>query len=327
MRSFLSTFLLILTLVMPILAVPRSTASADTISPGEIISLVNNLRAANGLPALAEDATLDSTAYSTAAQMAANGVCAHIGNARERIAAAGFGGGSNIFATENMACATSGDIGWLQSVWADDVHMWPMTQERYTHVGAGAYTGGNGVTYYVLHAAYIGEGGSASSGSAPAAAEAAQADTAVPSEPLVEPVFTVTPQSDGSIVHVVKYGQALSTIATWYGVTIDQIKQLNNMINENIYVGQNLIIRLAPTATITPTRTVTPRQPTRTPSLTPTPTRQVTPSTPTPTQKPGLTESLPKIDRQWLGFGLLIISAIGLMLVLYLAFIKPGLKK
>lgn len=324
MRRFLSTFLLVLTLVMPILAAPRSTASAESISPGEIISLINNLRAGYGLPALAEDATLDSTAYSTAAQMAANGVCAHIGNVRERIAAAGFGGGSNIFATENIACATSGDIGWLQSVWADDVHMWPMTQERYTHVGAGAYTGGNGVTYYVLHAAYIGEGGSASSGNVP---EAAQADTAIPSEPLVEPVVKSTPQTDGSIVHVVQYGQALFTIATWYGVTIDQIKQLNNMINENIYVGQNLIIKLAPTVTITPTRTVTPRQPTRTPSLTPTPTRQVTPPTPTSTTKPDITESLPKLDRQWLGFGLLILSAIGLMLVLYFAFIKPGFKK
>lgn len=289
--------------------------------------MVNSLRTGNGLPALVEDAILNDTAYSTAAQMAANGVCAHIGNARERITAAGFGGGDTVFATENMACATSGDIGWLQSVWADEVHMWPMTQPKYTHVGAGAYTGGNGVTYYVLHAAYIGEGGSNAAGSPAEAVPVAQANTALPSEPLVEPVFTVTPQSDGSIVHVVKYGQALSTIADWYGVTINQIKQLNNMINENIFVGQNLIIRLAPTATITPTRTNTPRQPTRTPSLTPTPTKQVTPSTPTPTLKPNLADSLPKIDRQWLGFGLLIISAIGLLLVLYFAFIKSGFKK
>jgi len=327
MRRFLSTLLLVLTLVMPIMATPRSIASADTISAGDIISLVNNLRTGNGLPALTEDATLDSTAYSTAAQMAANGVCAHIGNARERIAAAGFGGGTAVFGTENIACASSADLEWLQSVWADEVHMWPMTQGRYTHVGAGVYTGGNGVTYYVLHAAYTGEGGSASSDNAPAA-DAAQADTAVPSEPLVEPVVTATAQSDGSIVHIVQYGQTLSTIATWYGVTIEQIKQLNpRIVNENIYVGDSITIRLAPTATITPTRTVTPQQPTRTPSLTPTPTRQVTPSTATPTPKPGLVESLPRIDRQWLGFGLLIISAIGLMLVLFFAFIKPGFKK
>lgn len=284
--------------------------------------MVNSLRSSYGLPALIEDAILDSTAYNTAAQMAANGVCAHIGNARDRISAAGFGGGETVFATENMACAVSADIGWLQSVWADDVHMWPMTQARYTHVGAGAYTGGNGTTYYVLHAAYYGEGGSA-----PVAPSADEAEPQVPAEQLVEPVFTVTPQADGSIVHLVKYGQALSTIAEWYGVSIDQIKLLNNMINENIYVGQNLTIRLAPTATITPTRTNTPRQPTRTPSLTPTPTRQVRPRTPTPTPQPTLKDNLPKLDRQWLGFGLLIISALGLFLVLFFEFIKPKFKK
>lgn len=295
---------------------PQAIASAETIAPADIISMVNALRTGYGLPALIEDSILNSTAYATAAQMAANGVCAHIGNARERIAAAGFGGGATIFATENMACAVSADINWLQSVWSDEVHMWPMTESRYTHVGAGAYTGSNGTTYYVLHAAYVAGGGAY-----------VEDEPGVPAEQLVEPVFTVTPQEDGSIVHTVKYGQALSTIATWYGVTIDQIMQLNNLINENIYEGQTLIIRLAPTPTITPTRTNTPRQPTRTPSLTPTPTRQVTPRTPTPTDVPGLVERLPRIDRQWLGFGLLIISAIGLALVLYFAFIKEKLKK
>lgn len=320
MRRFFTHLTLLVILIAPALVVPQTVVSAETIAPADMISMVNSLRTGFGLPALIEDAILDSTAYATAAQMAANGVCAHIGNARERIAAAGFGGGSTIFATENMACAVSADISWLQAVWADEVHMWPMTESRYTHVGAGAYTGSNGTTYYVLHAAYVADGGSY----VPSVIED---EPEVPAEQLVEPVFTVTPQEDGSIIHTVKYGQALSTIATWYGVTIDQIKLLNNLINENIYVGQTLIIRVAPTPTITPTRTNTPRQPTRTPSLTPTPTRQVTPRTPTPTEVPGLVERLPRIDRQWLGFGLLIISAIGLALVLYFAFIKEKFKK
>jgi LysM repeat protein len=320
MRRLFIAFLVLCMVVAPSLAIPRATVTAATISPSEIISLVNSLRTSYGLPALIEDAILNSTAHSTAAQMAANGVCAHIGNARERIAAAGFGGGSTIFATENMACAVSADIGWLQSVWADEVHMWPMTQSKYTHVGAGSYTGSNGTTYYVLHAAYVGDGGSYTS-------PGVSNNTPAPTVQYVEPVFTVTPQADGSIVHTVKYGQALFTIAAWYGITVEQIMQLNNLINENIYVGQTLIIRLAPTATITPTRTTTPRQPTRTPSLTSTPTQLVTPRTPTPTIVPGLLESLPRIDRQWLGFGLLIISAIGLMTILFLEFIKPRLKK
>lgn len=318
--TFLSAFLMVL---LPVLY-PRGSALAATVTPGEMISLVNNLRASNGLPALIEDPILNSTAYATAQAMAANGVCAHIGGARDRIAAAGFGGGAAVFATENMACAASATIGDIQQWWSDSVHMMPMNEARYTHVGAGAYTGSNGTTYYVLHAAYSGEGGAPSNASS-AVEVPAQAEE--PSEPLVEPVVTATPQADGSIIHIVQYGQALDTIATWYGVTIAEIKSLNGMSSNNLYVGDRLIIKIAPTVTITPTRTVTPRQPTRTPSMTPTPTKPVVVNTPTPTEKPGVMESLPKIDRQWLGLGLLVISAIGLMLVLYYLFIRPRFKK
>jgi hypothetical protein len=40
-----------------------------------------------------------------------------------------------------------------------------------------------------------------------------------------------------------------------------------------------------------------------------------------------LLDTLPKIDRQWLGFGLLLVSAAGLLLVLYFLFIRPRFKK
>lgn len=324
MRRIFLTILIFLLLVAPILALPRGIVQAATVSAGEIISMVNNLRAGYGLPALTEDGTLDSTAYATAQAMAANGVCAHIGGARDRIAAAGFGGGTAVFATENIACAASATIDWIAQVWADSLHMMPMTEARYTHVGAGAYTGSNGTTYYVLHAAYVGEGGAASVASS---AVEVPVEAEEPAEPLVEPVVTATPQADGSIVHIVQYGQALDTIATWYGVTIAEIKSLNGITSNTLYVGDRLIIKVAPTVTITPTRTVTPRQPTRTPSMTPTPTKPVIVNTPTPTDKPGLVESLPKLDRQWLGFGLLVVSALGLTLVLYFLFIRPRFKK
>ncbi len=324
MRRFFISVLTFLLLVGLLLALPQASVQAATVSPGELISMVNNLRAGNGLPALTEDSILNSTAYATAQAMAANGVCAHIGGARDRIAAAGFGGGAAVFATENMACAVSATISDIQQWWSDSVHMMPMNEARYTHVGAGAYTGSNGTTYYVLHAAYVGEGGAASVASSAAGASAAAAE---PAEPLVEPVVTATPQADGSIVHIVQYGQALDTIATWYGVTIAEIKSLNGMASNNLYVGDRLIIKVAPTVTITPTRTVTPLQPTRTPSMTTTPTKPVIVNTPTPTEEPGLMESLPRIDRQWLGFGLLVVSAAGLMLVLYFLFIRPRFKK
>ena len=324
MRRFFILFIRVALLGGLLLSLPQGTAQAATVSPGELINLVNGLRAANGLPALIEDAILDGTAYATAQAMAANGVCAHIGGARERIRAAGFGGGAVVFATENMACAVSATISDIQSWWSDSLHMMPMNEARYTHVGAGAYTASNGTTYYVLHAAYVGDGGSAS---LPGSTGGSAGQGQNPAEPLVEPVVTSTPQADGTIVHTVQYGQALDTIATWYGVTIAEIKALNHMTSNTIYVGDNLIIKIAPTATITPTRTLTPRPPTRTPSMTPTLTKTVMVSTPTPTRAPGLLDTLPKIDRQWLGFGLLLVSAAGLLLVLYFLFIRPRFKK
>lgn len=321
-RIFISlvTFLCLAGLV----CLPHARVSAQTVSPGEIISLVNNLRSAYGLPALIEDGILNSTAYATAQTMAASGVCAHIGGARDRIAAAGFGGGATVFATENMACARSASISDIQSWWADSLHMMPMTESRYTHVGAAAYTGSNGTTYYVLHAAYY--AGSAGSAGSSSGSSSGSSNPSTPSEPLVQPIITSTPQADGSIVHVVRYGQVLDSIAKWYGVTIAQIMSQNSLTSETIYEGSSLIIRQAPTITVTFTPSITPLQPTRTPSLTPSPTKIVIPDTPTPTKEPTFFESLPKIDRQWLGFGLLVVSAAGLMVVLYFFFIK-SLKK
>ena len=296
---------------------------AATIQPGEIISMVNSMRASNGLPALIEDAILNGTAAATAQQMAANGVCAHIGGVRERVAAAGFGGGATVFATENIACAPDASIDWLMGVWGDADHMMPMVESRYTHIGAAAYTDSDGFTYYVLHAAYAAGSGSDN----PPAATNNPLDTAEDTSELVEPVFTVTPQEDGSIVHVVLYGQTLFTIATWYGVSMDEIIALNNMSSSSILVGQKLIIKLAPTPTITPTRTPTPRQPTRTPSPTLTPTIVRPTGTVTPTSKPELIDTLPAIDRQWLGMGLLVMSAIGLFGVTWFGFLNSRRKK
>ena len=249
-------------------------------------------------------------------------ICAHIGGVRERVAAAGFGGGATVFATENIACSPDATMDWLLNVWGDSDHMMPMVESRYTHIGAAAYTDSDGLTYYVLHAAYSAGTGVVN----PPAPVDNPADTVVDTSQLVEPVFTVTPQDDGSIVHVVKYGHTLFSIATWYNVSMEEIIALNNLGSSSLLDGQKLIIRLAPTATITPTRTSTPQQPTRTPSLTPTPTAFQPLATITPTPKPEFLEELPRIDRQWLGMGLLVLSAVGLFAVTWFGFLKARRK-
>lgn len=96
----------------------------------------------------------------------------------------------------------------------------------------------------------------------------------------------VTPQGaqpDGSIIHVVQEGDTLASIAVAYGITLTELRRLNNIPPEEyvIRVGQRLIIKTpAPNVTyIVVTATPTPD-----PNLSPTPT--ATPFIVLPTNTP-----------------------------------------
>ena len=79
-----------------------------------------------------------SSAQSTADSMANSGSCAHIGNATGRMAAAGYGGGAQVYGRENIACGNDLSVETaVYSYWADATHLMPMTVGSYTHIGAG----------------------------------------------------------------------------------------------------------------------------------------------------------------------------------------------
>jgi len=112
--------------------------------------------------------------------------------------------------------------------------------------------------------------------------------TAAPG-PAETPISGITPSApgeDGSIVHVVEYGQSLYAIAEAYGVGLAELQSLNGLIGSEIYVGDTLIIRLP--FTVTPTVHTTP---TLKPTYTPRPTRTPAPTrpSPTPTREPAAT--------------------------------------
>ncbi len=298
---------------------------AQSVSAADLISWMNGLRVANGFSPMIEDALLDQSAASAAYAMyemyVGTYTCGHPGGKMERIAATGYGGGGTFFATENIACATSADLSWFAqyNVWGDPIHQLPATEGQYTRVGAYAYEAPNGVTYYVMHAA-SGDGDSSGSsnntgGNLPDSNEVSGTD-------FVVAFPTSTPDMDGTIFHKVVYYDTLYSIAVNYGVTIEQIKTLNGLTANDIYAGDILKISIKPTATITPTRTPTVMAPTRTPTQTPMPTTPRPTRTATPTLNPNAGSLFPKLDRQWIGFGLLIFSAVGFFVVFYFLFLK-----
>lgn len=79
----------------------------------------------------------------------------------------------------------------------------------------------------------VGQGSAGDSGGAP-----------VPTSPPVQNVTIekAPPRPDGSVVHVVQSGQYLNLIAGTYGVTIQQIKELNGLTSNIIHTGDELLI-------------------------------------------------------------------------------------
>mgnify|MGYP000850958823 CR=1 FL=1 len=58
---------------------------------------------------------------------------------------------------------------------------------------------------------------------------------------------TATPQADGGLTHIVQPGQVLINIATSYGITLEELLQLNNLeATDIINPGDVLIIKKAP---------------------------------------------------------------------------------
>ena len=68
---------------------------------------------------------------------------------------------------------------------------------------------------------------------------------------------TSTPLDDGTIYHIVQSNEALWSIALAYNVTVDQLKILNSLPTNNIYVGQKLLVKKPEILTATPEITIT----------------------------------------------------------------------
>ena len=326
-------------------AQPQPVPLSAEITANDLLQLVNGLRTAHGLPALTINSTLMSTAQSTAQQMADQKLSWHIGATSDRVKAAGYGGSATVWATENFATGTDVSIEWIQQVWADDWHMIPMTNPIYCDLGAGVATAADGTVYYVVHAAYtstrycgeyIGPGGKTLP-TIQAETQVAGGETpeAVPTEIAsnwIEPVITVTPNINGELVHEVKSGQNLWTIATIYETTVELIKQLNGMSWETVYVGDYLLIPTPEYFAMTPSVTPTPTNKDVDPVILATQSTEIAKYTTTPTSTKTLppseaikddeTEITPPKEDTSMGTMIVVVFAIAAV-VIVISFIQP----
>jgi LysM repeat protein len=98
-----------------------------------------------------------------------------------------------------------------------------------------------------------GSGGTSNSGTPQptSAAPPVGGSGAIPTQP---------PNPDGSQHHIVKAGDTLGGIGLAYGVTVQQIRELNGLTGDNIVPGQDLLIKEASLPTPTPTLEVPPTE-------------------------------------------------------------------
>ncbi len=222
------------------------------ISAYDLIIAMNTLRVSYGNPALVEDPIIDAVAQGTAEIMAANEMSWHIGNVPGRLASAGYGGGVKVWATENFAVGNFESLDQIMVIWSDASHMIPAVTPAYCNIGAGVAKSPNGMTYYVLQAAYT-ERGSCGAYTSPSGTMSPP-DTSI--SQVIIPVKIATPDTDGKIIHVVEAGQSFWSIAIAYKITIKDLEFYNNISRDTpLQVGQRLFI---PSGTTTGYATPTP---------------------------------------------------------------------
>jgi len=303
---------------LPLFQEESPTPEPAILTPADVINAVNNLRLSNGLNALAAHPVLMEVAAEQANALA--GTEGVIGHERpcgislgQYLLMKGFPLWGDLsldgYRSENWVAA--GTIEEVMAFWSgDEEHLNTMLSPNRSHLGAAVAisdqiyvvletalqtrTGQNQSTAYdiltnipVTQAACMG-------------AATLNADGSVSQYSI--PVAVSTARPDGDVVHEVKYGQTLWSIAIQYGTTIEQIKRYNNLTTDAIAPGWKLLIQKGATQPAPSSPTFLPAQATQSKVYFPTPT-----ISPTLTGTPGPDEM---IAFKELGKNRLIVAAL-----------------
>ena len=317
-RSYPFLLVVLFSLIgMSVLGPPVRVVQAAAGSAYDLIDAVNADRVANGLAAYTIDSTLMSLAQAHSDYQASIDTGTHL-------RADGSGPGDQGIAAENIAYGYDLSVeDAIYSQWTDALHTATVLGPTTGVVGAGVAVK-NGMVYYTLDVNALTGNFSYSSSSANQNYLAASGETGIPTI-----IVTSTTNPDGSVAHVILYGETLIQIANAYGISLTDLYAANPELDSAdpvYYAGDVLIIQPAYTLTpvLSPTETLRPptrtTRPTRTATLvrTATPYKTATPVIPTSTPK----AEMPQIDNRTLGYGILLVSALGLIFVIVKWFIK-----
>ena len=316
-------------LFAPLSGVPH-TAHAQAGEPWEVLVQINGLRTANGMAPLNESPYLTIAAQNHADWIVATGQGGHTGaggsTPADRAVAVGYGEGAAVRVTENWARGPGlTPYAVVYDSWApSSAHINNMLTTWHNEFGAGVALDSQGMTVYVVKFGHV--VGSAPLPQQPTAVSSSPAGTPVP---LVQPIATAQANPDGSVIHVVQFGQTLWGISEAYEINMVTLLEQNYLSEDSaIYPNQELLIvpanieveenpeaeDLTPTPTAEPTPTAT-----RTPTRTPLPTQVA--ATLTPTAEPNLSGNvLANIfsgDSLWVGIGLVGVSLFGIALLFF----------
>lgn len=216
----------------------ETAEAAPLANAAEMMDLVNQFRAENGLAGFQYNSALAFAAQRHANWMAATGTFSHTGDSgstpQTRANDAGYNGwvSENIVGGSNMT-ARGGLLWWRNS----PVHYNTLVSTRYSQAGTGFAVTANGQNMYVLVV------GTPSNAPLPSNSSA-ENNSAAPL--IITPIQLAEPNEDGAVIHVIQSGQSLWMVAAYYDADLDYLYQINGLSeNDVVQPGDEVYVRLA----------------------------------------------------------------------------------
>ena len=259
-------FALILPFTTPQALVPSlpplqetSSTLTSSLSPADVINAVNDLRLSSGLNALTVHPVLMQVAANQANALAfSEGAVGHQRpcgmSLGQELLTLGFPLWGDLsqdgYRSENWVAAAT--MEQVMTFWLGDAeHLNTMISPERSHIGAAVAVSDQ--IYVVLETAL----------STPSGQHQGTAYDILTGVPMTQavcygsasgdisqysvPIVVSTARPDGDVVHEVQYGQTLWSLADMYHVSIEQIKLLNGLVDDNILPGWKLLIQKAAT--------------------------------------------------------------------------------